>query len=112
MRHPPRDRKNKICDGPPKKRSPASAATERGAEAEADRKNSKSVSHKTSTKQCRSTQESNCFLHVYDGRVRLASITGNVGDFVVVMANGALLGSFKTLGKASAAISTAHGGGL
>ena len=48
---------------------------------------------------------------MYDGRVRLAGITGNVGDFVVVMSDGALLGSFKTLGQASTAISTAHGGG-
>jgi hypothetical protein len=102
-------RSRKVPEGPPdKKRSPASADTERGAEA--DRKNSKSVSRKTSTKQCQSTQESNRALSVYDGRIRLAGITGNVGDFVVVMADGALLGNFKTLRLASAAISTAQGG--
>ena len=82
-----------------------------GTAAGANRKsNSKSLSRKTSTKKHRATQAPDRSLSVYDGRFRLASITGSGGEFVVVMADGALLGNFKTLRLASAAISTAQGG--
>ncbi|HEY4981250.1 MAG TPA: hypothetical protein VII24_04745 [Pseudolabrys sp.] len=55
---------------------------------------------------------------MYDGRVRLASITSG-GDklvaggdqFVVILSTGVLLGSFDTLKQATAEISAAHGGG-
>jgi hypothetical protein len=97
---------NAEADPPDKKRSPGSGATEHGAK----RRNSRSVSRKHITKQPQQAQESDRSLSVYDGRDRLASITGQRGDFVVVMADGALLGSFNTLGRAIAAISTAQGG--
>ena len=100
-------RSRKVPDGPPdKKRSPASVGAERGA----DRRNSKSLSCKISSKRCPSTQESDRWLSVYDGRIRLGSIIGNGDKFSVILPNGALLGSFKTLRQASAAISTAQGG--
>jgi hypothetical protein len=105
MRHPPRDRNNKICDGPPKKRSPALVVSKRRANRNSDRH-----SHPNNKETDRKTQESDRSLSLYDGRDRLASITGQVGDFIVVMADGGLLGSFKTLGQARAAISAAHGG--
>jgi hypothetical protein len=81
-----------------------------GAERGAYRRNSKSVSRKTSSKRCPSTQESDRWLSVYDGRIRLGSIIGNGDNFSVILPNGALLGSFKTLRQAIAAVSTAEGG--
>jgi hypothetical protein len=71
---------------------------------------SKTKSHRKNSQDRLAAQAQDRLLSVYDGRIRLAGITGNVGDFVVVMADGALLGSFKTLRLASAAISTAQGG--
>jgi hypothetical protein len=106
-RHPPRDRNNKICHGPPKKRSPASVAAERGAN-----RKSKVVSRKSfsTTKRPRPAQESDRNFSVYDGATRVAGITVTGGEFIVLLPDGALLGSFKTLRLASAAISTAQGG--
>jgi hypothetical protein len=57
-----------------------------------------------------SPQEPPRSLSVYDGRFRLGSITGGVGEFIVVMADGTLLGSFASVTQASAAISIAHWG--
>ena len=99
-RNKPRDCKTRT--GPPK-RSPGAVGTAAGA----NRKNSKPGpgSRKTSTKRHRSTQEPDRSLSVYDGTVRLASITGRAGKFIVVTAAGNLLGNFETLRQASAAIS-------
>jgi hypothetical protein len=100
----------KVPEGPPdpKKRSPGAAGTAAGTHRRGRLESLNA--RKNNTKSKTETQESDRFLSVYDGRIRLASITGSGGDFVVVMADGALLGSFKTLRLASAAISTAHGG--
>jgi hypothetical protein len=96
-------------DPPDKKRSPGAVGTAAGTNRRG-RSASSNVQLKN-TKSKPKTQAQDRLLSVYDGRVRLASITGSGGEFVVVMADGALLGNFKTLGQASAAISTAHGGG-
>lgn len=108
-RNKPRYCKTKTRPPPdPEKRSPGAVGTAAG-------DNRKivcgSVGKPQNTKSKSEKQAPDRLLSMYDGRVRLASITGTTGDFVVVMANGGLLGSFKTLGQASAAISIAHGGG-
>jgi hypothetical protein len=97
---------NAGVDPPDKKRRPGSTGIERGS----DRK-SKKLSHQTSTEQHRSTQEPDREISVYDGRTRQAGIAITGDEFVVVMADGALLGTFNTLVLARAAISAAHGGG-
>jgi hypothetical protein len=48
---------------------------------------------------------------VYDGRIRLASITGRGAHFLVVMRSGVLLGIFGTLKQALAEVSAAQHGG-
>jgi hypothetical protein len=89
-------------DRPPdKKRRPGSTGIERGS-----KKNSKAVSHKTSTEQPRSRQEPDREISVYDGRTRQAGITVTGDEFVVIMADGRQLDiGFKTLAAARAAIS-------
>ncbi len=51
-------------------------------------------------------QEPDRSLSVYDGTIRIGNISVVGGEFIVVLPDGALLGSFKTLKQASVAIST------
>jgi hypothetical protein len=101
-------RSRKVPDGPPDKRGPGSVGAEHGAK----QKNSRSLSHKHTTKRPPKSQELDRNLAVYDGVVRVATITVTGGEFIVVLPDGTLLGRFKTLTQASAAIPTAQGGAV
>lgn len=98
----------------PEKQRPGAAVTA----TRANRKASVGSEQPKITTRRRPTQEPDRALSMYDGRVRLASITSG-GDklvaggdqFVVILSTGVLLGSFDTLKQATAEISAAHGGG-
>ena len=99
-----------VTEPPPnaEKRSP-------GASGKATRAKKKSASvgskqAKINTRR-RRRQEPDRNLTVYDGRIRLASITGRGAHFLVVMRNGVLLGLFETLKQAFAEVSAAQHGG-
>jgi hypothetical protein len=93
-------------DPPDKKRSPGSVGAEHGAK----QKNSRSVSRKHTTKRPPKSQEPDRNLAVYDGAVGAGTITVTGGEFIAVLPDGALLGGFKTLREASAAIPAAQEG--
>jgi hypothetical protein len=48
-------------------------------------------------------------LAMYDGIVPIGFITVAGGEFMVILPDGALLGIFRSMKEASAAISAAHG---
>jgi hypothetical protein len=92
-------------DRPPdKKRSPGSAGNRARGKAQFQAV----TSRKTSTKRRRAVQEPDRSLSVYDGTIRIGNISVVGGEFIVVLPDGALLGSFKTLKQASVAISNAR----
>jgi hypothetical protein len=99
---------HKVPDRPPdKKRRAGSVAAEHGSNRKTK---ASSSSRKVSSKRPQGAQESDRDFSVYDGTTRVGNITAAGSEFIVVLPDGALLGSFKTLRQASAAISTAQGG--
>jgi hypothetical protein len=100
-------RSRKVPDGPPAKtRSSALGVNERGV----DRKSKgKSGSTKNSNQARRPMQEPARELAMYDGTVPVGFITVTGGEFAVILPNGTVLGVFRSLKAASAAISAAHG---
>ena len=89
----------------PEKRNPAAAATARGANRKSKTSQKKTTAHR------RRRQGPDRDLALYDGRVRLASIMGRSGRFLVVLCSGVLLGTFDTLKQARAEVSAAQHGG-
>ena len=92
----------------PEKQSPGAAGTATRAKKKSASVGSKQT--KINTRR-RRRQEPDRDLALYDGRVRLASIMGRSGQFLVILASGVLLGGFDSLKQACAEISAAHGGG-
>jgi hypothetical protein len=107
-RNRPRDCKTRT--GPPdaEKQSPGAAVTATRAKRKGASVTSKQPRITTPR---RRPQEPDRNLALYDGRVRLASISYRGDQFFVVMASGVLLGTFDTLKQACAEVSAAHGGG-
>jgi hypothetical protein len=104
-------RSRKVPEGPPdpEKRSPASAATERGT----DRKISKFKKRSKNSKEPESAQqpERHSFA-LYSGRAALGHIEQTDERFVATVApNGLLLGTFASLKAAADAIAAMHEGG-
>jgi hypothetical protein len=89
----------------PEKQRPGAS----GKATRANRKTSVGSQPKNSTRQPR-IQAPERTLSLYDGRVRLATITSSGDQFVVILPSGVLLGSFDTLKQATAEASAALGG--